>query len=81
VRSRGFWLSVLLLALLLAFGVIVARSGPLAPTRVTVANVGEGAITPALFGIGTIEARRAYLIGPTTAGRVLRVLVDVGDRV
>ena len=81
VRSRGFWLSALLLALLLAFGVIVARSGPLAPTRVTVAKVGEGAITPALFGIGTIEARRAYLIGPTTAGRVLRVLVDVGDRV
>ena len=31
--------------------------------------------------IGTVEARRAYLIGPTAAGRVKRVLVDVGDRV
>lgn len=81
IRSRGLWLSVLLLALLLAFGAVVARSGPLAPTRVTVVKVGDGNITPALFGIGTIEARRAYLIGPTTAGRVLRVLVDVGDSV
>lgn len=81
IRSRSFGLAVLLLILLLAFGVVVSRSGPLVPTRVTVATVGEGNITPALFGIGTIEARRAYLIGPTTAGRVLRVLVDVGDRV
>jgi HlyD family secretion protein len=81
IRSRGFWLSALLLILLLTFGVVVARSGPLAPTKVTVSKVGEGNITPALFGIGTIEARRAYLIGPTTAGRVLRVLVDVGDTV
>jgi HlyD family secretion protein len=28
-----------------------------------------------------VEARRSYLIGPTVAGRVLRVLVDVGDTV
>ena len=40
-----------------------------------------GTVAPALFGIGTVEARRSYLIGPTTAGRVLRVAVDVGDRV
>jgi len=28
-----------------------------------------------------VEAQRAYLIGPTTAARVRRVLVDVGDQV
>ena len=80
-RSRSFGLIVLALGLLLAFAFVVLRAGPLAPTQVTVNPVTEGKLTPALFGIGTIEARRAYLIGPTTAGRVLRVLVDVGDTV
>jgi HlyD family secretion protein len=67
------------LVLLTGFVFVVLRSGPLAPVRVTVAAVSEGALSPALFGVGTVEARRAYLIGPTTAGRVLKVLVDVGE--
>ena len=67
------------LAILLALGYVVTRSGPLAPIRVTVTNVETGTIAPALYGIGTVEARRAHLIGPTAAGRVRRVLVDVGD--
>ena len=60
---------------------VVMRAGPLAPTRVTVAKATTGSFVPALFGIGTIEARRSYLIGPTAAGRVLRVAVDVGEPV
>jgi HlyD family secretion protein len=32
-----------------------------------------------LFGIGVVEARRSYLVGPTSAGRVRKVVVDVGD--
>ena len=44
-------------------------------------RVVTGEVSPALFGIGTVEAQRAYLIGPTAAGRVRRVLVDVGDTV
>ena len=67
--------------LLAALFFAIARGGPLAPTRLTVAKVERGVVTPSLFGVGTVEARRAYLIGPTTAGRVLRVLVDVGDAV
>jgi HlyD family secretion protein len=55
------------------------RSGPLAPTRVTTVEAATGSFTPALFGIGTVEARRSYAIGPTAAGRVSRVLADVGD--
>lgn len=62
-------------------GYVVMRSGPLAPTRVTVVQAAEGRFTPALFGIGTVEARRSYLIGPTVAGRVRAVAVDVGDTV
>jgi HlyD family secretion protein len=57
----------------LALAFVVMRSGPLAPTRVTVVQAAEGQLTPALFGIGTVEARRSYLIGPTVAGRVRKV--------
>jgi HlyD family secretion protein len=60
---------------------VMRRAGPLAPVRVTVVQAAEGTLTPALYGIGTVEARRSYLIGPTTAGRVLRVMVDTGDAV
>jgi HlyD family secretion protein len=79
--SKRLGLGALGLVLLVAFAMVVARSGPLAPVRVTVAEVAQGEVEPELFGIGTVEARRSYLIGPTSAGRVLSVLVDVGDRV
>ena len=69
------------LALLLALGYVGTQSGPLAPIRLTVTDVGTGVVEPVLYGIGTVEARRAYFIGPTSAGRVRRVLVDVGDAV
>jgi HlyD family secretion protein len=69
------------IALVLAFAWVALRSGPFAPIKVTVTRVVKGDVAPALFGIGTVEARRAYLIGPTAAGRVNRVLVDVGDTV
>ena len=81
VFLRRAGVSLLVLALLGAFGWVLARSGPLAPIRVTTVQVEEGAQTLALFGIGSVEARRAYLIGPTVAGRVLHVGVDVGDAV
>jgi HlyD family secretion protein len=79
--SRRVGLGLLGLLLLGALAFVVMRSGPLAPTRVTVIEVTEGRLTPALFGIGTVEARRSYLIGPTAAGRVRKVSVDVGDAV
>lgn len=63
------------------FGYVVLRSGPLAPVAVLTARVESRAISPALFGIGTVEARFSYKIGPTGAGRIGRIDVDVGDRV
>ena len=81
LMSRRVGLSLLGILLIAALAFVVMRSGPLAPTRVTVIEVTEGRLTPALFGIGTVEARRSYLIGPTTAGRVRKVAVDVGDAV
>jgi HlyD family secretion protein len=68
--------AVVLVAVLVLF---VARSGPLASMRVTVAPVARADLAPLLFGIGVVEARRSYLVGPTTAGRVRYVAVDVGD--
>jgi len=67
---------------LLALLIYVAlRAGPLAPIPVTVTTVESRSIAPALFGIGTVEARYTYRIGPTVAGRIKRVEVHVGDRV
>lgn len=79
--SRRLGLGLLGLLLVASLAYVVMRSGPLAPTRVTVTTASEGTLSPSLFGIGTVEARRAYLIGPTAAGRVRQVLVDVGDKV
>jgi HlyD family secretion protein len=77
--SRRLGLGLLGALLIAALVYVVMRSGPLAPVRVTVTQAAVGSLSPSLFGIGTVEARRAYLIGPTAAGRVSKVLVDVGD--
>jgi HlyD family secretion protein len=78
---RRAGLVLLGIVLLGAFVFVIVRTGPFASTRVTVMKVEEASVAPALFGIGTVEARRAYLIGPTASGRVLRVAVDVGEAV
>ena len=79
--SRRLALALVGAALLGAIAFAGVRTGPFAGTRVTLHQAEMGTVEAALFGIGTVEARRSYLIGPTTAGRVLRVVVDVGDRV
>jgi HlyD family secretion protein len=79
--SRKAGLGLLAAVLIVGFGWVVARSGPLSPIRVTSLRVEAGALSPAIFGIGTVEARRSYLIGPTAAGRVRAVHADVGERV
>ena len=79
--KRRLPLAVLAVLLLAALVFVMLRSGPLAPTRVTVSKVKAGTFSAALFGVGTVEARRSWMIGPTVAGRVLSVRVDVGDSV
>lgn len=81
LNSRTLALVGVLGTLVALFVYVALRSGPLAPVPVTVAAAENLAITPALFGIGTIEARHTYKIGPTAAGRIKRVNVEVGDRV
>ena len=85
--ARGFalprqvWFGLFGVLLLAALAWAVLKSGPLAPIKVTVVQAARGDLSPGLFGIGTVVAQRAYVVGPTTAGRVRRVLVDVGDAV
>lgn len=79
--GRRLLLAGLGLAVLGGVAFVLVRNGPLAPVRVTVAQVDTGTVSPAAFGIGTVEARRGWMVGPTAAGRVLRVLADVGDSV
>ncbi|MBP6508285.1 MAG: efflux RND transporter periplasmic adaptor subunit [Opitutaceae bacterium] len=81
LQSRTWALLGVIIPLLALFAYVVFRSGPLASVPVTATTVENRALSPALFGIGTIEARYTYKIGPTTAGRVQRVDVQVGDRV
>lgn len=81
LQRRSLTIAAVVLPLLVLFGYVAVRSGPLASVAVTVATVEAGSLSPSLFGVGTVEARYTYRIGPTTAGRVRRLVVDVGDRV
>ena len=81
LRRKSLLMVAVLLPLLLLFAWVGLRSGPLAPVPVVVATVAEEPVSPALFGIGTVQARFTYRVGPTLAGRVARVDVHVGDRV
>jgi HlyD family secretion protein len=77
--SRRLAVAAAVLALGGAMVFVALRTGPLAPVQVTLTRVTSGTLSPSVFGLGTVEARRSWMIGPTTAGRVLLVKVDVGD--
>jgi HlyD family secretion protein len=64
-----------------AFFWLLTTHGPLAPVGVQLGNVVRADLTPSVFGIGTVDARLSYAVGPIAPGRVLRVLVDQGDSV
>ena len=81
LQRRTLALVAVVVPLLVLFVYAAFRSGPLAPVAVTVAKVELRMLTPSLFGIGTVDARYTYKIGPTFAGRVKRLDVHVGDRV
>ena len=79
--KRRLIMGAIALALIGGMAYVSLRTGPLAPIKVTVASPTEGTLNPSIFGIGTVEARRSWMVGPTVAGRVLNVKVDVGDSV
>ena len=83
LRNHGKTLLPLgfVLALLAGFVYVLMRSGPLAPTGVVLSKVETRQISPALMGIGIVEAEAVHKIGPTLSGRVLHLGVQAGDRV
>jgi HlyD family secretion protein len=81
LRGRTLALIAAIVPLLILFIYVGLRSGPLAPVAVTVTSVTSEAVSPALFGIGTVEARHTHKIGPIFAGRIQRLDVQVGDQV
>lgn len=81
VWLRRMGLGALGLVLLGALAFVALRTGPLAPVKVQVVKVTRGQVSPQIFGIGQVEARLSWQIGPTTAGRVKALGVDVGQTV
>ena len=81
ISRRKLLIFVTLFGLLILFAYIVFSTGPLSPIKVTTVKISSQSLTPTLFGVGTVEARRSYLMGPVIAGRVLKVHVDVGHSV
>ena len=81
LQRRTLAVFAVVLPLLALFVYVAMRSGPLAPVAVTVVKVESAAVAPALSGIGTVQARYTHKIGPTAAGRLLRLDVHVGDAV
>lgn len=81
ITRRQLLMGLMLTFLLVVFGFVVLNSGPLASTKVTTIKVSDQSLAPTLFGVGTVEARRSYLMGPVVAGRVSNVYVDVGNLV
>lgn len=80
-QLRKSIIAVMALLLLLGFGYVVARHGPMAPVRVTLVAAAESTLRVSVFGIGEVEAGRSYAVGPTMPGRVAAVHVDIGDNV
>lgn len=80
-HRRTIALTLVILPILLLLAYVVMNSGPLAPVKVVTTPVQVKSLKPALFGIGTIEARYTYDIGYSYAARVKAMHVDVGDEV
>lgn len=75
------WLVASSVLLFLALGWLLYAKGPLGPTKVTIAKAQKQSFNAGIFGIGTVDARLTYSIGPTQAGRVFKVFADQGDKV
>ncbi len=80
-RGRTLPIAAVLLPLGALFVYVMMNSGPFAPVSVTVTEVRDREISPALYGIGVVDSRAVHRIGATSPGRLLRLDVHVGERV
>ena len=80
-NRRKTWWSAIILPALVMIGWLLYAKGPFGPPKIVVAQVQKQQLKAGVFGIGTVDARLTYAIGPTQAGRVLKVHADQGDKV
>jgi RND family efflux transporter MFP subunit len=80
-NKRVLAMLAILVPLVALLAYVALSSGPLAKIPVNTATVAKRQIAPSLFGTGTIEALYNYKIGPTAAGRLKTVNVQVGETV
>jgi HlyD family secretion protein len=78
-KKTGLIVVILFLGILISW--FLYTKGPLGPPKVFVATAEKQAFTAGVFGIGTVDAKLTYAIGPIQAGRVLKVYADQGDKV
>lgn len=81
VKGRTLLLALFVAGLAGLLGYVMVNSGPLARFPVTVQEVGIGSVSPALFGIGVVEARAIHRVGASSTGRLERLHVQTGDLV
>lgn len=81
VNRKHVFVAAGVIALVAALVTLATTLGPFAPIRVSVESAKTTTLNPGVFGVGTLEARFVYAVGPTQAGRIARILVDHGDRV
>ncbi len=79
--SRRLLYLILLGLVIIGVITLIAIKGPMAPATVQTVQLAVGDLEPALFGVGTVEAKRSYTIGPTRTGKLQQLLVDHGDKV
>ena len=80
INRRLFYL-ILIVTIIIGVIALIMIKGPLAPTTVQTVQLAVDDLKPALFGVGTVEARRSYTIGPSRTGKLQQLLVDHGDKV
>lgn len=81
LQRRTLALIAVMAPLVVLFIYVALRSGPLAAVAVALTTTEPRAIAPALSGIGTVQSRYTYKIGPVYAGRVRQLHVHVGDMI
>lgn len=81
MQRRTLSLLAVISLLLALFFYVVWRTGPMAQIAVTATTVESRSIAPALAGVGTVQARYTYKIGPTYPGRLQQLHAEVGDTV
>ena len=80
-RSWRFWIVLVVVLVLVAWGVAHVVSGGTAPLQVTTTPVTKGDIEEGVLATGTMEAARLVSVGAQVTGVLTKLHVALGDRV